>query len=90
MKELLNKIGINQAGHFEKDGNYVIEFETSNEYNRAFSRLDRCELIEENPDASAISLSASVVVYENDEFILQLISDFDKDKYKLIVKEVED
>ena len=90
MKELLNKIGINQAGHFEKDGSYVVEFETSNEYNKAFSRLDRCDVIEENPDSTAISLTASVVVYENDNFILQLVSDFEKDEYKLIVKEVED
>lgn len=89
MKELLNKIGITEAGHFEKDGSYVIEFETDKQYNKAFSRLDRSELLEENPDGGTVSLSASVVVYEAEKFILQLVSDFDRDEYKLIVKEVD-
>ena len=89
MKELLNKIGITEAGHFEKDGSYVIEFETDKQYNKAFSRLDRSDLLEENPDGGTVSLSASVVVYEAEKFILQLVSDFDKDEYKLIVKEVD-
>lgn len=90
MKELLNKIGITEAGHFEKDGSYVIDFETDEQYNKAFSRLDRSNLLEENPDGGTVSLSASVIVYEADEFMLQLVSNFDKDEYKLIVKEVED
>ena len=89
MKELLNKIGITEAGHFEKDGSYVIEFVTDKPYNKAFSRLDRSDLLEENPDGGTVSLSASVVVYEAEKFILQLVSDFDKDEYKLIVKEVD-
>lgn len=89
MKELLNKIGITEAGHFEKDGSYVIEFETDKQYNKAFSRLDRSDLLEENPDAGTVSLSASVVVYESEKFILQLLSDYDKDEYKLIIKEVD-
>lgn len=89
MKELLNKIGITEAGHFEKDGSYVIEFETDEQYNKAFSRLDRSDLLEENPDAGTVSLNASVVVYESEKFILQLLSDYDKDEYKLIIKEVD-
>lgn len=89
MKELLNKIGITEAGHFEKDGSYVIEFETDKQYNKAFSRLDRSELLEENPDGGTVSLSASVIVYESEKFVLQLLSDYDKDEYKLIIKEVD-
>lgn len=89
MKELLNKIGITEAGHFEKDGSYVIEFETDKQYNKAFSRLDRSDLLEENPDGGTVSINASVIVYESEEFVLQLLADYDKDEYKLIIKEVD-
>ena len=89
MKNLLTKIGISQAGHFEKDGSFVIDFENDSDYNKAFSRLDRTELVEENPEASSISLDASIVVYQNDEYILQLVANFDNNSYQLRVKEVE-
>lgn len=89
MKELLNKIGITKAGHFSNSGEYIIEFENDTEYNKAFSKLDRTELVEENPDGGAVTLNTSIVVYSNDDFTLQLVSDFDNDNYKLIVKEVE-
>lgn len=89
MKELLNKIGITKAGHFDNSGEYIIEFENDAEYNKAFSKLDRTELVEENPDGGAIALNTSIIVYTNDDFTLQLVSDFDNDNYKLIVKEVE-
>lgn len=89
MKELLNKIGITKAGHFNNSGEYVIEFENDIEYNKAFSKLDRTEFVEENPDGGAVTLNTSIVVYNNDNFTLQLVSDFDNDTYKLIVKEVE-
>ena len=89
MKELLSNIGITQAGHFESTGEYVIQFNNDHDYNVAFSKLDRTELVEEDPDNSAITLDTSIVSYYNDDFYLQLISDFNKDEYKLIIKEVE-
>lgn len=89
MKELLKKIGIINSGHFESDGSYVIEFDSSDSYNVAFSKLDRSEDVEENPDGGAVTLDTSVVVYENDNYILQLVSNFNDDTYKLIIREVE-
>lgn len=90
MKELLSKIGITEPGHFSEDGNYVIDFETSNEFNKAFSKLDKSELVDENDDASSITLETSTVMYEAEGFTLSLIADFMHDTYRLVVTEVKE
>lgn len=88
MKELLNKLGITQAGYFSKDKSYIIDFEDDKEYNKAFSRIDKSNLLEEDPNTSVINTNVSNIVYTNDNFILNMIADFDSDTYKLVVKEI--
>lgn len=90
MKELLSKIGITEPGMESKDGNYVIDFETSNQFNSAFSKLDKSDLVEENEDSSVVNLSVSNVMYTNDEFALNLIADFDHDTYKLVITRLKE
>lgn len=85
MKDLLNKIGITEPGHFTRDDGYVIDFENSADFNRAFSRLDKSDLVDEIEDSSVITLSVSNVMYSNDDYSLNLIADFDQDTYKLVV-----
>jgi len=90
MKELLRKIGITEAGYFSSSNNYVIDFENSDEYNKAFSKLDRTDLVEENDDTSVINMSVSNIMYSNDDFSLNLIADFDNDTYKLVVTDLKE
>ena len=45
MKELLNKLGITQAGYFSKDKSYIIDFDDDKEYNKGFSRIDKSNLL---------------------------------------------
>ena len=90
MKELLRKIGITEAGYFSSNNNYVIDFDNSEEYNKAFSKLDRTDLVEENDDTSVINMSVSNIMYSNDDFSLNLIADFDNDTYKLVVTELKE
>ena len=90
MKELLRKIGITEAGYFSSNNNYVIDFDNSDEYNKAFSKLDRTDLVEENDDTSVINMSVSNIMYSNDDFSLNLIADFDNDTYKLVVTELKE
>ena len=89
MKELLSKIGIEQEGEITKDGNYVVDFENSQQFNKAFSRLDKSDLVEENEDTSVANLNVSNVMYESDEYALNLIADFDQDVYKLVVSKID-
>lgn len=90
MKELLRKIGITEAGYFSSNNNYVIDFDSSDEYNKAFSKLDRTDLVEENDDTSVINMSVSNIMYSNDDFSLNLIADFDNDTYKLVVTDLKE
>ncbi len=90
MKELLSRIGITNAGYFSKDGNYIIDFENSDQFNKAFSRLDKSDEVEENDDSSVINLNVSNVLYVSDNYSLNLIADFDQNTYKLVVTELKE
>lgn len=85
MKKLLNEIGIQQVGYFSEDKNYIIDFENSEEFNRAFSRLQKSDLIEENEDSSVVNLDVTNILYIGEDYSLNLIADFSQDIYKLVV-----
>lgn len=86
MNELLKQIGI--TGEPTKtDDAYVLDIADSNEYGRIFSKLDKSDLVEEDQDASAVSVENSSIQYVNDDFVLTLIADFDNDVYSLHIRE---
>lgn len=89
MKELLNSIGITKVGHFDKDKSYVIEFENDAEYDKVFSKLDKSDLVEEDADASSVTLKTSIISYIANDYTLMLVSDFDANKYELRIKEMK-
>lgn len=89
MKELLSKIGISNPGEFSEEGNYVVDFENSQQFNKAFSSLDKSDLVDENEDASVTNLDVSNVMYESDKYALNLIADFGQDMYKLVISEID-
>lgn len=88
MKEFLVKLGITQDP-VEKDGNFVIDLYDSDEYARVYSKLDKSDLIEEDPEASQVTLENSSIQYisEDDKYTLTLNADFDGDVYTLVVRE---
>lgn len=88
MKEFLVKLGITQEP-VEKDGNFVIDLYDSDEYARVYSKLDKSDLIEEDPEASQVTLENSSIQYisEDDKYTLTLNADFDGDVYTLVVRE---
>lgn len=90
MKEILNKIGITDAGYYSKEKNYVIDFESSDDFNKAFSRLDKSDLVEENDDSSVVNLNVSNILYIGEGYSFNLIADFDQNVYKLVVTELEE
>ena len=88
MKDTLKKIGINEPGYFSEDDNYIIDFENSEQFNKAFSRLEKSDLVEENEDSSVIDLNVSNVMYVGDDYSFNLIAEFEQDIYKLVVSEL--
>jgi len=87
MEEFLNSLGI--AGKFnkKKDGSAVLDLMDSNEYGKIYSKLDKSDLVEEDPDASSITYESSNISFSNDEYIITLVGDFDADIYKVVVRE---
>lgn len=90
MKELLKSLGITDVGYYSKEKNYVIDFESSDDFNKTFAKLNKSDLVDENEDSSVINLDVSNINYLADRFSLNLIADFGQDIYKLVVTELDE
>lgn len=88
MEEFLSEIGIHDKGSKTQDGNYVIDFESVDDYNKAFAKLDRAKDLDETEDSSVVNSSISNIIYTNDEYIITLTADFDNDNYALVMQEI--
>lgn len=90
MKEFLKSIGITQIGHFNNDKNYIIDLESSDEFNRIFSKLNNNDALEENEDSSVVNLNVSNILYLSEDYSLNLIADFNQNIYKLVVTDLKE
>lgn len=87
MEELLKEIGIDKPINIQ-DGKAVVDISDEKEYGRIYTLLDRSDLVEEDEESSMITMDSSSIQYDNDDYILTLIADFNLDEYKLVIKEV--
>lgn len=85
MRDLLNRIGITQPGYFSDSDTYVVDIANANDYSKVSTKLDKSNLVEEVEDSSISNVSVSNIMYESNEYSLNLIADFDSDTYKLVV-----
>ena len=85
-KEYLKSIGINEEGH-ESDEAYVIDLANSDAYGKMFSKLERIDDLSLLDDNQVITEQGSSLIYESEseDFVLNLIADFDSDQYQLII-----
>lgn len=90
MKEFLKQIGITEEGQETTEGNYVVDLENSNHFNKIFSKLDKCDLVEENEDSSVVNVNITNILYIGEEYAINLVADFNQDAYKLVVTPLED
>ena len=88
MEEFLSEIGIHDSGSKTPDGNYVIDFDSVDDYNKAFAKLDRSEDLDETEESSVVNSSISNIIYTNDKYIITLTADFDNDNYALVMQEI--
>lgn len=90
MEEFLKELGIQGTPQRTDNGTYILDIEGSDNYGRIYSRLDRSDLVEEDENASQLTLDTSALRYENDEYQLTLLADFNEDKYQLVIQLKED
>lgn len=88
MEEFLKKIGILQKGTVSDDDGYVIDFASDMEWSQAQSKLDKSDLVDEDSEASQISMESAVMQYYNDDYNITMKADFNADKFTLAMREV--
>lgn len=88
-KEYLNSIGIILEGH-QTDDAYIIDLKDSNEYGKMFSKLESIEDLDLLEDNQVITEQGSSLIYESysEDYIINLIADFDSNQYQLIVNKI--
>lgn len=89
IEELLNKLNINLTGNQSKNS-YIIDIPNSDEYGRIYSKLDKSDIVEEYEENQMITEQGSSLMYEviDEDYIINLIADFDSDRYQLIINNI--
>ena len=90
MEEFLKELGIQGAPQRSNENTYILDIDGSDNYGRIYSRLDRSELLEENEDASQLTIDTSSIRYESEKYYLTLLADFNADTYQLVIQVKED
>lgn len=90
MRDFLSEIGIDNEGEFTSSGNYIVDIEDSDEFNRIFSKLDKSDLVDENEESSVVNVDVTNILYFSAKYSLNLIADFKQDVYKLVITDLEE
>lgn len=89
VEELLKELGINKTPEKVKDNEYVIKLDDSKELGQIYTKLDNSTLLNEVDESSTITLIGVNIDFLNDDFYLSLVSDFEADDYRLVIKEIQ-
>lgn len=88
MNDFLKSLGITESGHYSSKGNYIIDTDEKT-FARYYSTLDKSDEVEASEDESIVTQYSSSFVFTSDKYQLTLLSDFDTDKYQLVVREIK-
>ena len=92
LDEFKNEIlHIDKDGYYSDDNNLVIDLANSDEYSKFFANLEKNDNIYPQEDNQLVSEDNSSLIYESKDynFIINLVSDWDADRYQIIISEVE-
>ena len=89
IEELLQKLHINAEPMQNENGSWTIELANSNEYSKYYTKLDSCDFLEEDDEASQVAIDTSTIQYVNDDFTITLIANFDTNEYKMVIREMQ-
>ena len=89
MEKLLKDLGITKAGSYSRDGSYVIDLNSSEEFGKIYSLLENSEDLEYMEENNLLTISNASMTYRyGEDYQLQLIADFNNDAYKLVVNDI--
>lgn len=90
-QEYLNSIGINLTGYPSDDNSFVVDLDNSEQFGIIYSILEDSDDLDIMYDNQVITEQGSSLIYESlsQPFLLNLIADFEGDKYSLIINEIK-
>ncbi len=89
MEKLLKDLGITKAGSYSRDGSYVIDLNSSEEFGKIYSLLENSKDLEYMEENNLLTISNASMTYRyGEDYQLQLIADFNNDAYKLVVNDI--
>jgi len=89
INELLNRLNITKEPVRNDNGSFTIDIDNSNEYSSYYSKLNKADFLEQDDEASQVSIETSSIQFLSDDFTITLLADFDNDSYKMIIREME-
>ena len=92
VQDYLKSIGINKDGQYSENNSYIIDMKTSDEFGVIYSKLENSDDLDIMYDNQVVTEQGSSLIYESQSqpFIVNLIADFEGDRYSLIVTEIVD
>lgn len=85
----LKNLGINQPGIYDEDNCYVVDLNSSDEFFKIYSLLDKSDELYPDDNLTLMDETESYIVFDNDDFQITLIADLEGDIYTLNVKELK-
>lgn len=87
MEKFLSELGVTYKGQFASDGDLVVDLPDSDAYNKVFAKFDKSDLLDEDAEMSLANEDISNIMYESENYFINLIADFNSDIYKIVVSD---
>lgn len=89
MEDILRELGINLDGTYDSEGGYVIDLNSSSDFGKIYSKLDKNEDLNFLESNSLLTVDNASLVYRyEDEVEITLLGDFNNDKYQLVMNKL--
>lgn len=83
---VLSTLGVNNKGTYSRDGSFVVDLaDSSDEFGKVYSILDNNDKLDYMEDNSLLTVDNASILYLYDDFIINLIADFNNNHYKVVV-----
>ena len=87
--QYLKQNNINKTYTISEDNNYIITLDNSDNFGKMFSHLEKIEDLEQLEDNQVVTEQGTSILYKSnsENYLFNLIADFDSNVYELIVSE---
>lgn len=87
--QYLKQNNINKTYTISEDNNYIITLDNSDDFGKMFSHLEKIQDLEQLEDNQVVTEQGTSILYKSnsENYLFNLIADFDGNVYELIVSE---